>query len=358
MICPCTLTAVSPHRYILHKEREVERPYGVAMQCVPSSMTMRVPMVSSALLHSDDGVEDVCIECSAGGLKPPPTSESLFNMEPSWPHGQHRDWDGVWYACVTSANWFLYLLCGHARSCRFICCLPLRHVIRTWQDFSKQFVWAGEKGKLFPPPKCFTVCQVFFWLLVDLFATLWNKLLTFVLPVLDPSAWVVDTLSIPWHGLRAYALFWQYCLPKVLEKVKKGVNVDPQVALINWRHSWSLDLVALSMIIPWKWPLSHVTETATQPDLPSSTRASLPSPLRIIRRWVTSRKFSCETVAWIAGARRPSVVAVYEDQRYFFCFLSCKGWSPLRYHQLLWWILLLALQCVYWGISAHPNRRL
>lgn len=46
---------------------------------------------------------------------------------------------------------------------------------------------------------------MFFRPLVDLFATWWNKLPTFVLLVPDPAACVVDALSTPWEGLSAYA---------------------------------------------------------------------------------------------------------------------------------------------------------
>ena len=55
---------------------------------------------------------------------------------------------------------------------------------------------------------------------VDLFATHFNhKLPKFVSPVPDPTAWVVDALSLPWENLDAYAFPPVSLLNQVISKV-------------------------------------------------------------------------------------------------------------------------------------------
>ena len=91
---------------------------------------------------------------------------------------------------------------------------------------------------------------------IDLFATRFNnKLPQFVSPVLDPLAWAVDALSLPWEDLDVYGFPPVAILGKVVEKLQD--HPCHRVILIapGWPNiPWFWDLVALSSQIPLSLP--------------------------------------------------------------------------------------------------------
>ena len=90
---------------------------------------------------------------------------------------------------------------------------------------------------------------------VDLLATsLKKKLPTYVSPILDPQAWAVDALNIPWENLVAYAFPPTALLPKVVQKLQSQTC---RIILIapGWpTKPWFWDLVVMSLDIPRQLP--------------------------------------------------------------------------------------------------------
>ena len=100
---------------------------------------------------------------------------------------------------------------------------------------------------------------------VDLFATRYNyKLPKFVSPVLDPTAWAVDALSLPWQDLDAYAFPPVSLLSQVISKIvdqgcRRMILIAP-----GWPNmAWFWDLVNLSVQIPFS--LLRQRDLVTQP---------------------------------------------------------------------------------------------
>ena len=102
--------------------------------------------------------------------------------------------------------------------------------------------------------------------MVDLFATRWNaRLPLFVSPVLDPSAWAVDALSLNWDGLSAYAFPPFNLIPVVLSKVLSAVRCSVLLIAPLWpQRSWFPTLLDLLVDRPIPLPL--------RPDLLSQGR--------------------------------------------------------------------------------------
>ena len=99
---------------------------------------------------------------------------------------------------------------------------------------------------------------------LDLFATRFNhKFPKFVSPVLDPTAWAVDALSLPWENLDVYAF--------------------PPVSLFNQVVSKVMDQGCLRMILiapgwpnmPWFWDLGPVSRSLLKIKVTLNSRISL-----------------------------------------------------------------------------------
>ena len=111
-----------------------------------------------------------------------------------------------------------------------------------------------------------SICSRWHWPRIDLFATRFNsKLPQFVSPVLDPLAWAVDTLSLPWEDLDTYAFPPVAILGKV---VKLQDHPCHRIILIapGWPNMpWFWDLLAMSSHIPLSLPnLPHLTQSFNQ----------------------------------------------------------------------------------------------
>ena len=93
---------------------------------------------------------------------------------------------------------------------------------------------------------------------VALFATSLNKKLpTYVSPILEPQAWAVDALNIPWENLVAYAFPPIALLPKVVQKLQSQTC---RIILIapGWpTKPWFWDLEEMSLDIPRQLPPTH-----------------------------------------------------------------------------------------------------
>ena len=110
-----------------------------------------------------------------------------------------------------------------------------------------------------------TICNRWRRPQIELFATrLNNKLPQFVSPVPDPMATAVDSLSLPWEDLDAYAFPPAAILGKVVEKLqdtpcKRIILIAP-----GWPNMpWFWDLVAMSSQIPLSLPF--LPNLLTQP---------------------------------------------------------------------------------------------
>ncbi|KAL8585912.1 hypothetical protein ACOMHN_061073 [Nucella lapillus] len=92
---------------------------------------------------------------------------------------------------------------------------------------------------------------------VDLFATRFNhRLPLYVSPVLDPTAWAIDALSIPWSNLLGYALPPFPILGKVLRKAREDLATLILVAPRWPAQGWFPELLHLSHVPPVKLSVS------------------------------------------------------------------------------------------------------
>ena len=91
---------------------------------------------------------------------------------------------------------------------------------------------------------------------IDLFATRFNnKLAQYVSPVMDPQAWAVDALSLPWEDLDPYAFPPAAILSKVVEKLQNYPCRRIILIAPGWLNMpWFWDLVAMSSQIPLSLP--------------------------------------------------------------------------------------------------------
>ena len=86
---------------------------------------------------------------------------------------------------------------------------------------------------------------------VDLFATQFSRRLpVYVSPVLDPEAWAVDALSIPWGNLLAYAFPPFPILGKVIRKAREDQATLILVAPLWESRPWFPDLLSLVHLDP------------------------------------------------------------------------------------------------------------
>ena len=86
-------------------------------------------------------------------------------------------------------------------------------------------------------------------------ATRFNKLSQFVSPILDPLAWAVDALSLPWDVPDVYAFPPVAILGKVIEKLRDHPCHRIILFAPVWPNmSWFRDLLAMSSQIPLSLP--------------------------------------------------------------------------------------------------------
>ena len=123
-----------------------------------------------------------------------------------------------------------------------------------------------HSDRVVPPTGGFqTLCQKWHQPQIDLFATRFNhKLPQFVSPVPDSLAVAVDTLTLPWEDLDAYAFPPTAILRKVVEKLvhspcKRLILIAP-----GWPNmTWFWDLVNMSSQVPLSLP--NLPNLLTQP---------------------------------------------------------------------------------------------
>ena len=110
-----------------------------------------------------------------------------------------------------------------------------------------------------------TICNRWHRPQIDLFATRFNnKLPQFVSPVPDPMATAVDSLSLPWEDLDAYAFPPAAILGKVVEKLQDSPCKRIILIASGWPNMpWFWDLVAMSSQIPLSLPF--LPNLLTQP---------------------------------------------------------------------------------------------
>ena len=90
---------------------------------------------------------------------------------------------------------------------------------------------------------------------VDLFSASLNKnLSTYVSPIQDPQAWVVDALNIPWENLVAYTFPPTTLLPKIAQKLQSQTCRIILIAPGWLTKPWFWDLVEMSLDIPRQLP--------------------------------------------------------------------------------------------------------
>ena len=86
---------------------------------------------------------------------------------------------------------------------------------------------------------------------VDLFATKFSKRLpVYISPVLDPEAWAVDALSVPWNSLLAYAFPPFAILGKVIRKAREDQASLILIAPLWEARSWYPELLSLTHLDP------------------------------------------------------------------------------------------------------------
>ena len=105
--------------------------------------------------------------------------------------------------------------------------------------------------------------------MVDLFATRWNnRLPLFVSPILDPSAWAVDALSLRWDNLIAYVFPPFNMIPEVLDKLLSSTRCSAILIAPRWpQRSWFPTLLDLLIDHPIPLPI--------RPDLLSQGRRKI-----------------------------------------------------------------------------------
>ena len=104
-----------------------------------------------------------------------------------------------------------------------------------------------------------TICSRWHRPQIDLFATRFNnKLPQFVSPVPDPMASAVDSLSLPWEDLDAYAFPPAAILGKVMEKLQDSPCKRIILIALGWPNN-----VAMSSQIPLSLPF--LPNLLTQP---------------------------------------------------------------------------------------------
>ena len=87
--------------------------------------------------------------------------------------------------------------------------------------------------------------------MIDLFATQFNhRLPIYVSPVPDPRSWAIDSLTLPWTGLLAYAFPPFPILGKVLRKARADLPRMILIAPLWPAQPWFPDLLELSHVAP------------------------------------------------------------------------------------------------------------
>ena len=91
---------------------------------------------------------------------------------------------------------------------------------------------------------------------VDLFATRFNhRLPLFVSPFPDPQALAVDGLSLDWEGRDLYAFPPTSLIPTILKRLTLFSCSMTLIAPLDWRRSWTTDLLRRSTQPPLALPM-------------------------------------------------------------------------------------------------------
>ena len=91
-----------------------------------------------------------------------------------------------------------------------------------------------------------------------------HKLPRFVLPVLNPTAWAVDALSLQWDQLEAYAFPTVSLIPQLISELRDQGCHSMILIVPGWPNMpWFWDLVNLSVQIPFRLP--QTPDLVTQP---------------------------------------------------------------------------------------------
>ena len=159
-----------------------------------------------------------------------------------------------------------------------------------------------------------TMCSRWHQPKIDLFATRFNnKLPLFVSPVPDPLATAVDTLSLPWEDLDAYAFPTTAILGKVVEKLKDSPCKRIMLIAPGWPNmSWFWDLVAMSSQVPLSLPF--LPNLLTQPfnQIPYRNLTNLNLHAWLLEPQQSKSRASEAVAARIEAPQRGSTRSVYE----------------------------------------------
>ena len=153
---------------------------------------------------------------------------------------------------------------------------------------------------------------------IDLFATRFNnKLPQFVSPVPDPMATAVDSLSLPWEDLDAYAFPPAAILGKVVEKLQDSPCKRIILIAPGWPNiPWFWDLVAMSSQIPLSLPFlpNLLTQPFNQVPHRNLCKPVTSQPPCVAPRATAIKEqgFSEAVAARIEAPQRQSTRSVYE----------------------------------------------
>ena len=151
---------------------------------------------------------------------------------------------------------------------------------------------------------------------MDLLATSLNtKLSLYIFPILDPQAWAVDALNIPWENLVAYAFTHTALLPKVVQKLQSQICRIIFIAPGWLTKTWFWDLVEMSLDIPVQLPpICTLLKTTTGQPIPC--QPSFPQSPHVVSRSSTLQEptFTAEVAERIAATQRLSTSAIYSSK--------------------------------------------
>ena len=158
-----------------------------------------------------------------------------------------------------------------------------------------------------------TICCRWHQPQIDLFATRFNnKLPQFVSPVPDSMAIAVDSLSLPWEDLDAYAFPPIALLGKVVEKLQDSPCKSIILIAPGWPNMpWFWDLVSMSSQIPLSLPFlpKLLTQPFNQTQKPVTPQSSCLAPRATT---IKEQGFSEAVATRIEAPQRQSTRSVYE----------------------------------------------
>ena len=157
------------------------------------------------------------------------------------------------------------------------------------------------------------IWSAWFTLHIDLFATRFSHCLPlYVSPVLDPAAWAVDALSIPWSNLLSYAFPPIPIIGKVLRKAR-----DERATLIlvapHWpAQAWFPELLHLCHVPPIRLSLGPRSLLQPRSGVPAwKPRGAASSRLASVRDPLSSLGASSSMLPLVEHVHRPGTQGVY-----------------------------------------------